>query len=337
MEELKEFYFNPRTGLISAEKIFKKLNKKISLAVIKDFIKKQESYQIMKPKMNKVIYKSINVYSINNQWQIDLIDLSKYSKWNSGFKFLLCSVDVYSRKAYVVAMKSKTDTAEGISQVFSIEKPILIQSDNGTEFLNKVFQNLLKINNVRHITVNVGDHNRQGIVERFNKTIEGLISRYQESRNTNRYIDVLEDLVYNYNNSYHRGIEDIPQKMHHTNPNKGFIKYHVYFTDIKKGDSVRILLEKTTFSKGYEPKFSKSIYTVTSGNGYTFQLKSEEGVPIRIKYKYFQLQKISELLTFQPPAVNRQRPMTRKERSNKREITSLEEFTQPPLNKKRRH
>jgi transposase InsO family protein len=141
------------------------------------------------------------VYSVNDQWQIDLFDFSKYSHWNSGYKYLLCVVDVFSRKAFVAALKRKSDTTDAMSKILVKDTPILIQSDNGTEFLNKSFQRLLKSMNVRHITVDVGNHKRQGIVERFNRTIALLISRYQESRNTNRYIDVLDDLVYNFNHT----------------------------------------------------------------------------------------------------------------------------------------
>ena len=120
-------------------------------------------------------------------------------------------MDVLSRKAFVVAIKSKTDTTEAMRFVFAARKPILVQSDNGTEFLNYNFQTLLKESKVRHITVNVGDHNRQGLIERFNRTLESIISKYQESRSTNRYIDVLEDIVHNYNNSHHKGINDTPE------------------------------------------------------------------------------------------------------------------------------
>jgi transposase InsO family protein len=211
MDELRELYYNPKTGLISAYKLYVKLNKTIPLKTIEAFINQQESYQIKKHVKSHQGYKPITVYSSNDQWQIDLIDFSKYSRWNSGFKFLLCVVDVFSRKGFVAALKSKSETTQAMKNILAKQKPILIQSDNGTEFLNKSFQGLLKSVNVRHITVDVGNHRRQGIVERFNKTIENLISRYQESRNTNRYIEILDNLVYNYNHSYHRAINETPK------------------------------------------------------------------------------------------------------------------------------
>ena len=208
----------------------------------------------------------------------------------------------------------------------------MIQSDNGTEFLNKTFQKLLKENKVWHIAVNVGDHNKRRIIERFNRTIEGLISKYQESRNTNWYIDVLDDLVYNYN---HRSIGRTPQNMHNENPNEGSLRTDLKFTDIEIGDKVRILLGKSTFQKGYEASFSKEIYTVVSGNGYTFQIANNEGFIMKSRYKYFQLQKIEESLVFQN--VVKKRPLPPKKLLNKREIDSLEKNILQPLNKKRRH
>ena len=73
-------------------------------------------------------------------------------------------VDVFSRKGFVAALKSKSETTQAMKNILSIQK------------LNKSFQGLLKSANVRHITVDVGNHRRQGVVERFNKTIENLIT-----------------------------------------------------------------------------------------------------------------------------------------------------------------
>jgi transposase InsO family protein len=117
--------------------------------------------RVIKLKNNSKVIKGnkpITVYSSNDQWQIDLIDFSKYSRWNSGFKFLLCVVDVISKKGFVSALKSKSQTTQAMKNILAKQKPILIHSDNGTEFLNKSFQELLKSANVRHITVDVGNH-----------------------------------------------------------------------------------------------------------------------------------------------------------------------------------
>lgn len=114
MEQLKEFFYDPKTGFISAAKLYLKLNKTIPLATINEFLKKQKISQISLENKRKPVFKQMNVYSSNDQWQIDLIDYSKYSRWNAGFKYLLCVVDVFSRKAFVVPIKRKSDATRAV-------------------------------------------------------------------------------------------------------------------------------------------------------------------------------------------------------------------------------
>jgi len=180
MDTLYELYYNPKTGFTSARKLYLKLNKEVPMSQIKEFLERQQVNQLHKDSRQIPTFSPIVVYSVNDQWQIDLIDLSKYSRWNTGFKYLLCGIDVFSRKSFVVAMKRKSDTTIAMKLILDVQKPILIQSDNGTEFLNHSFQNLLQAKGVRHITVNVGDHNRQGLIERFNRTLDCLLSRIKE-------------------------------------------------------------------------------------------------------------------------------------------------------------
>jgi hypothetical protein len=144
-ETLRKIYYDPKTGFISAQKLYLKLNKTIPLTEIQKFLDEQEIYQISKEVRSKYPFKHMIVYSSNDQWQIDLIDFSKYSRWNKGFKYLLCAVDVYSRKAFVEPIKSKTFSTDAMKSILNTTKPILIQSDNGSVFLNKSFQAFAEI------------------------------------------------------------------------------------------------------------------------------------------------------------------------------------------------
>ena len=336
MEELIELYYNPKMGLTSPYKLYLKLNKRSPLKTVEEFIKKQESDQRKFQRNRPKVFKPIVVFSANDQWHIDLFDFSRYSYWNAGYQYLLCCVDVFSRKAFVSAIKKKSDTTEAMSKILAKDKPILIQSDNGTEFLNNAFQRLLKSMSVRHITVDVGEKKRQGIVERFNRTIALMISRYQESRNTNRYIDVLEDIVYNYNHTFHRTINDTPENRFVTNLSSGTFKVYKPRDTLRIGDRVRILKNKTAFRKGYEPTFGKTIYQIYKGDGYTFGLRDEFGAPLVRMYKVYELQKVTvvERYTHQNPV--RERHLTQQQRHNKRELEDLLEHTVEPLNKKRK-
>ncbi|OAJ37844.1 hypothetical protein BDEG_21819 [Batrachochytrium dendrobatidis JEL423] len=186
--------------------------------------------------------------------------------------------------------------------ILDVQKPILIQSDNGIEFLNNNFQSLLQAKGVCHITVNVGDHNRQGLIERFNRTLENIIARYQESRKSNRYIDVLEDIVFNYNNTYHRGVNDIPESMYLKNPLNGSMKVKITKHSIRVGDRVRIL-------------------------------KDDNGNVLGKSYKYYELKRVEVTETFLIEPRHREPTMTNKERRNKRELQELARV-QGPTNKK---
>ena len=146
MEELTELYYNPKMGLISPYKLYLKLNKRIPLKTIEEFVKKQESYQRNLQRNHSKQFKPIVVYSTNDLWQIDFFDFSRYSHWNSGYKYLLCCVDVSSRKAFVSTIKKKSDTTETMSKILANDKPILIQSDNGTEFLEQLISEVVEIN-----------------------------------------------------------------------------------------------------------------------------------------------------------------------------------------------
>ena len=55
--------------------------------------------------------------------------------------------------------------------------------------------------------------NSNMLVERFNKTIRGRIDKYLKLNKTKKYIDVLQDLVDNYNSSEHAAIKEIPNEL----------------------------------------------------------------------------------------------------------------------------
>ena len=60
----------------------------------------------------------------DNIWGADLTDMQLLSKFNKGFRFLLCVIDIFSKYAWVVPLKDK----KGISIVNAFQK-ILKESD----------------------------------------------------------------------------------------------------------------------------------------------------------------------------------------------------------------
>ena len=54
---------------------------------------------------------------------------------------------------------------------------------------------------------------KAGMVERFNRTLREVMSSLTEHRDSNRYVDVLDDLVDGYNNTPHSGHGRVPAKI----------------------------------------------------------------------------------------------------------------------------
>ena len=84
----------------------------------------QLAEQLRKPIIRK--FKKRNIYSEfrDNIWRANLDDMQSISKFNKGFRFLPCVIDIFSKYAWVVPLKDK----KGISIVNAFQK-ILKESD----------------------------------------------------------------------------------------------------------------------------------------------------------------------------------------------------------------
>ena len=159
-------------------------------------------------------FKKRKVYSAfkDNIWGADLADMKLLSKYNKGIRFLLCVIDIFSKYAWVVPLKDK----KGISIVKAFQsilkqsskKPNKIWVDKGSEFYNAYFKKWLRDNNIiMYSTYNEG---KSVVAERFIRTLKSKIYKYITSISKNVYIDKLDDIVDEYNNTYHTTIKMKP-------------------------------------------------------------------------------------------------------------------------------
>jgi len=66
---------------------------------------------------------------------------------------------------------------------------------------------------IKHITSLPYKPSSNGQVERFNRTIKGMIKQYMAASNLHRYLDVLPKIVETYNNTYHTTIKSTPAEV----------------------------------------------------------------------------------------------------------------------------
>ena len=110
----------------------------------------QLAEELHKPIIRK--FEKRKVYSSfrDNIWGADLADMQLLSKFNKGFRFLLCIIDIYRKYTWVVPLKDK----KGISIINGFQKklkesdrrPNKIWVDKGSEFYNNSFKKCLKDN-----------------------------------------------------------------------------------------------------------------------------------------------------------------------------------------------
>ncbi len=136
-----------------------------------------------------------------------------FEKYNDGYRYLLVCIDVFSKYAWIVPIKSKTVAAlvEAFKVILSSgRKPQKIMTDQGTEFFKNKDIELF----------NTFNETKASVVERVIRTFKTKMWRYFTAKKTMRYLDMLPDLVYSYNHSKHRSIRTKPALVNSENENK---------------------------------------------------------------------------------------------------------------------
>ena len=82
-------------------------------------------------------------------------------------------------------------------------KPCKVWVDKGKEFCNKDVQKLVALYSTEN-------EEKSCVIERLNRTIKEKMFKYFSANNTRKYIDVLDLLIEQYNNTIHSSIKMIP-------------------------------------------------------------------------------------------------------------------------------
>ena len=148
----------------------------------------------------------------DNIWGADLADMQLLSKYNKGIRFLLCVIDIFSKYAWVVPLKDKkcVSIATAFQSILkqSNRKPNKIWVGKGSEFYNASFKKCLRDNDI--VMYSTNNEGKSVFAERFIRTLKSKIYKYKTSISKNGYIDKLNDIVDEYNNTYHTTIKMKP-------------------------------------------------------------------------------------------------------------------------------
>lgn len=256
----------------------------LSQKVVEEFLNEQATYSKHRPIIKKFITRKTIVNGINDQFQADLVEMIPYAKENEGYKYLLCCIDIFSKYSWAIPMKNKTseETVNAFFKIFNERIPEKVQTDHGKEFYNAKVQELFKKYNINHFSTN--SLFKASVVERFNRTLKEKMWKHFTEMGNHKWIDVIDDLVFNYNNSYHRSIKTTPLEAS-LKKNEDKVRNNLYGDDFRQKstkikfkirDCVRIAKYKHIFKKGFEQNYTDEIFSISNilkTNPTTYKLK----------------------------------------------------------------
>jgi uncharacterized protein YoxC len=283
----KEFYDN--LNFFGRDKLFNMLRTKYgdespSRRQISDWLSQQEVNQLYAPSKGTAKTFKSSMTTPNKILAMDLVNMEKFQV--RGYKYLFNAVDMSSRYNYSVALKNKTDAEvlNGFKKIYNKSKTHAVRSDNGSEFINKKFTDYLEKNGIKQILGEAGKPQSNGLIERANATIKELIQKSIEINPKFDWVQNLDKLIENINNSNHRITGYTPNEIQNAFKNddnivlesardkelkikKGNISKEVF----EKGDLVRLHQpsDKTRqvwsneiyeIERVYKPKKSYSVY-----------------------------------------------------------------------------
>jgi hypothetical protein len=236
--------------------------------------------------------------------QMDIYVMAKYVKDNKGYKYILCMIDVFTRKVWAYKMKKKDnknvqDSFKKFISDSNIKEytPTILMSDNDSTFINKSFHEILEKNQIIHQPNILDDHHALGLIDRFARTLKMILTRlFLQTKSTN-WINYLDEIIKNYNNNGHSAIDYIApnevffepygsislkspstlKKNFETIYNINYEKslFNISISDIDVNDKVRIKI-KGQFRKGTEARYTDEVYTVKKVKGNAVTLDNDE-------------------------------------------------------------
>jgi hypothetical protein len=265
-------------------------------------IKQDVVRELHKPARKHFLRRRVILKGIDDLWQMDLADVKNFSRVNRGYKYILVVIDCFSKYLWTLPVKNKTATEirNAFNKIIttSNRKPSHIQSDDGLEFFNKHFSDLMKKNNINHYSTFTAM--KASIAERVIRTLKDKLYRQFSLLGKYRWIDHLQSITNEYNNTKHRTIQMKPSEVTHKNEklvlktiynSRKNVKRNVFF---HVGDIVRISKYKGIFAKSYTPNWSTELFNVVKvniTNPPTYLLEDMRKQPIRGMFYTEELQK----------------------------------------------
>ena len=218
MTSIKATYDNPRTSSRNATTLAKRAG--VTTAAAAAFLRDQAASQITKRAKKPPERDFAPTGGPRGEYLADVIYLREYRGVHKKRECILTLLGANSRYVYARALTKATaaKTAEALTDILDQNKkdtrggviaPITaIRSDGGPEFAG-AFAALLKRRKIVQDVIQPNTHARLARLDRLHGTLRKKIGEVFTIRNSHVWVDVLEDLVVNHNNSPSRALDPI--------------------------------------------------------------------------------------------------------------------------------
>ena len=222
------------------------------------------------PKKNYPTNKTMNK-SNDDTWSSDLLDMNDYGiKNNKGYRYILVVIDNFSKFGWTIPLKNKFSQSitDAFSEIIksSNRKPNLLETDDGMEYFNKIFNEFLNNNKIKRYS----RYTDKGAVfaERFIETIRNLLKKPVFEKGKADWLSEIPSVIKKYNNTIHHSTKMTPIQASKKVNEKLVYSYLKDKREIQKpkfklGQLVRTADIKKVFSKGDSTNWSYKLYTIT--------------------------------------------------------------------------
>lgn len=339
---LEKRYYNPKFpgSLYSLEKFYdalkdEKSNFAIPKSAVRKWLRGEFAPTVHKGVRRKFPTVQVITKGVDNQWHVDLADMSKskYSNQNDNVKYILVANDVFSRKANARVLKTKTgkEVAKALEDIFKRGKvkPQTIRSDRGQEWRSKEVQNLFQKYGIKHYLTSDGLY-KANYSEIFIRWLKKRLFKHMTKTQSPKYVHLIPDLVQSYNSTKHSSTKIEPKKVTKANEellweyqylkpslyaqafnrasakslarkHKGKIRPKPFH--FKQGDYVRVSYLRDKFDRGYDQSWSTEVFRVKDRKRQQgidlYKLEDIEGEEITSYFYKPELQKV----TYNPDAL----------------------------------
>lgn len=265
----------------------------------------QAAEEVHKRVIKKFPRRRIVTLGVDDLWAADLVIMRKYANVNDGYRYMLNIIDTFSKFAWSEPLMTKTgvEVAKSFSTILkramgnNHTAPNLLHTDKGTEFVNRDFKRLMETHRIK--MYHTENEEKSAIVERFNRTLNEKMKVRFELMGSFRWIDILQDVLKQYNTSTHRTIGMRPADVTKADEQHLLRKYGSSppvpkCVKLKPGDRVRIVAKKDTFANKYSRNWTREIFTVSKvldTAPITYRINDKDGEEIIGSFYEKELQK----------------------------------------------